>query len=102
MPLGVSIIALASFLAGIALGLRFKVLILIPTIAGVLALASGIGIVHHNGFWTILLSGGLAVTSLQIGYLTGAGFRHGLGADRFSGLLSTLFGGSHTPGRSVS
>jgi hypothetical protein len=101
MPLGVSIVALASFLAGVALGLRFRVLVLIPTIAGVLALASGIGVVHHDGFWTTMLCGALAVTSLQIGYLTGAGFRYGLGADRFSGLLSTLFGGSHTPGRSL-
>lgn len=93
--------ALIALLAGMSLGLRFKVLILLPAIAFGLPLAFGIGVARTEALWPGLVMAAVAVTSLQIGYLVGAGFRYGLRADRISGLVSAFFGGSHSPRRSL-
>jgi hypothetical protein len=77
-------LAMISLLAGMVLGQRFKVLILVPALALALVLAIGSGIARADTIWSIILMGATAGTSLQIGYLAGVGIRHALVAARAS------------------
>lgn len=95
------IVALITLFAGMVLGLRFKVLILLPAIACGFPLGFVLGFARADALWAAALMAAVAVISLQIGYLAGAGFRYGLHAQRFTGIVSNLFGGSHTPRRSI-
>lgn len=65
-----SLIILSS-LTGVVLGLRFKVLILVPAMVLVAAVTIGIGIAHGDGLWSLLLETVLTITALQVGYLGG-------------------------------
>jgi hypothetical protein len=69
-------ISMISFLAGVALGQRFKVMVLMPGIAIVLVLAVGSGVTHAQTAWSIILTAVLAAVCLQIGYLTGLFVHH--------------------------
>ena len=69
-------IPMISFLAGVALGQRFKVMVLMPAVAIVLVLAVGGGVTHAQTFWSIFLTAVLAAVCLQIGYLTGIFVHH--------------------------
>jgi hypothetical protein len=65
-------LAIGCFLIGMLLGLRFKVLILVPTtMVGVLIIA-GIALFSGSGVWWASIVTIMAATSLQIGYLGGA------------------------------
>jgi NADH:ubiquinone oxidoreductase subunit 6 (subunit J) len=64
-------ISMISFLAGAALGQRFKVMVLMPAIAIVLVLAVGTGVAHAQTAWSTVLMAATAATCLQIGYLIG-------------------------------
>jgi len=79
-------LALISLLAGMVLGQRFKVLILIPATALALVFATGTGIVRADTVWSIVLMATAAAASLQIGYLVGVAIRHVLVAGRASRL----------------
>jgi hypothetical protein len=70
------IISMISFLAGVALGQRFKVMVLMPGIAIVLVLTVGSGVTHVQTAWSIILAAVLAAVCLQIGYLTGLFVHH--------------------------
>lgn len=64
---------LIAFLAGILLGQRFKVMVLLPA-SGIVLLA--IAAQHaHLGRWQTLLVAAAALSCLQIGYLTSHGLR---------------------------
>ncbi len=65
------ILALISLLAGVVLGLRFKVLVVVPASTATLLVAAGIGLGRADSVWTIVLMAAAAVTSLQIGYFGG-------------------------------
>jgi hypothetical protein len=69
-------ISMISFLAGAALGQRFKVMVLMPAIAIVLVLAVGTGVTHAQTAWSVVLMAATAAACLQIGYLTGIFIRH--------------------------
>jgi hypothetical protein len=69
-------ISMISFFAGVALGQRFKVMVLMPAIAIVLVLAVGSGVTHTQTAWSIVLTAVLAAVCLQIGYLTGIFVHH--------------------------
>ena len=87
-----ALLVLLSLLTGMVLGLRFKVLVLVPAIACVLVAALGIGIARGAAFWPAVI--GLAgVASVQIGYLAGVGIRHLLAAARMSGLRNASVAG---------
>jgi hypothetical protein len=64
-----------SVLAGIVLGLRYKVVILVPavTLAIIFAMIVGIARADHFGsiLWTMVIFG----TGVQLGYLTGITIR---------------------------
>jgi hypothetical protein len=68
--------AVISLLVGMELGQRFKVMVLMPTIAIALVLAIGAGIARADTIWWIVLVAATLVTSLQIGYLIGIGIPH--------------------------
>ncbi len=80
------ILALISLLAGAALGLRFKVLVLVPAIALTLLMAAGTGLGGGDSLWTVLLMAAAAGASLQIGYFGGAIIRYVMATTRIGGL----------------
>ena len=64
-------LAITAVLIGAMLGMRFKILILLPaTVIGSSA-TLGVGVAHSAGFWSILLAMVLAIAALQVGYLAG-------------------------------
>src|ERR1700686_1904028 len=60
-----------SILIGAALGLRFSVLILLPTIVLATLITAAIGIAHGDQIWSVALAMVLVATALQISYLAG-------------------------------
>jgi hypothetical protein len=94
-------VALLSLITGIVLGMRFKVLILVPAIAFVVPIAFGFGIVHHHAFGPAVLAAVAALASLQIGYFVGIPFRNSLAAVRISGLRNASLTRSHTTRRTA-
>jgi hypothetical protein len=62
-------------LAGMALGQRFKVFVLVPAIALTLVFTIGAGIAGADAALSIGLMTAAAATSLQVGYLAGSGIR---------------------------
>jgi hydrogenase/urease accessory protein HupE len=61
----------AALLIGIMLGLRFKVLILVPTAIAASAITLGVGIAYDDSLHSILLTTVLVIATLQMGYLVG-------------------------------
>jgi hypothetical protein len=70
------IFAIFCLLAGIALGQRFKVQILLPAAGIVLALAIAGAIARIDALWPMTLVAVAGIVSLQIGYLFGLGIRY--------------------------
>jgi len=76
------ILSLISLLAGAALGMRFKVLILVPAICLALLAILAVGISSSVSFSFIALAMVLAAACLQLGYLGGVGARYAMAAAR--------------------
>jgi hypothetical protein len=74
--------ALISFLAGMVLGQRFKVLILVPACALIAVVALVDGFVRTEAFWQMALMATMGLVSLQTGYFIGVGVRHILAGER--------------------
>ena len=64
-------LAMTAMCIGTLLGLRFKVFILVPAIIIGSAAALGIWIAHSISLWSALLAMVMAMTTLQMGYLSG-------------------------------
>ena len=60
-----------SVLAGIILGLRFKVMILVPAITLAMLLAVTVGVARADPFWSIVMAIILLGSAVQIGYFVG-------------------------------
>jgi len=58
-------------LAGAALGLRFKVTILVPAVTLAMLLAAAFGVAHGDQLWSIVVAMMLLGTAVQLGYLVG-------------------------------
>jgi len=58
-------------LVGTVLGLRFKVLILVPVVCGALPIVVVSGIARGEGLWRLALSMIVIAMSLQLGYVLG-------------------------------
>jgi hypothetical protein len=56
---------------GITLGLRFKVLVLVPAIALAVILMLIVGLADGDSFWSILLAILILSIFIQLGYLVG-------------------------------
>ena len=65
----------AAVLFGAVLGMRFKVVALVPAIVISSILAFDIGYVHYDHFWLALLITIAIVAALQVGYLCGSVIR---------------------------
>ena len=77
-----------TMLIGAVLGMRFKVLVLVPATALVVLLIAAAGIAHGDGAGVILLAMVLAAVGLQMGYLGGTGTRFAMAAARAPRLRS--------------
>ena len=64
-------IVIIHVLAGVALGLRFKVLILLPAVNLTMLFAAIVGVARGDMFWSIAIAMILLVTAIQVGYLAG-------------------------------
>jgi hypothetical protein len=58
-------------LVGIALGLRFKVFVLVPAFALAVIFALTIRIAHSDSFWSVVLAMVIIWLNIQLGYLVG-------------------------------
>ena len=68
-----SLLAIITLLTGALLGVRFKVLVLVPTVAlAIVAVFAG-GLAHHEEASSIGLAMLIATICLQVGYLGGLG-----------------------------
>jgi hypothetical protein len=74
--------ALITLLAGVTLGLRFRALILVPTMATVIALVFAVEVARSEPLRSLVLTLAATVASLQIGYFAGALLRHALPSSR--------------------
>jgi predicted Na+-dependent transporter len=63
--------AIICTVVGIALGLRFKVLVLVPAIALAVIFALIVGVARGDSFWSIVLVMVIVGTAIQLGYLVG-------------------------------
>jgi hypothetical protein len=77
-----SMLILLVFLLGAVLGMRFKVLILIPAIASVMIAILAGGVARGDSVSAILIAVVLASICLQIGYLSGIATRYGIALAR--------------------
>ena len=73
-----------SFVAGIALGQWFKVLILVPVMSLALGGTIAAGIARADDVWSIAFVAIAVVTGLQIGYLVGIWLRSFIVGARFA------------------
>lgn len=64
-------LAIIGIVVGIVLGLRYKVLILVPAVLFVIVLAIVIGVARADSAWSIVLMTIVAATAVQLGYLAG-------------------------------
>jgi hypothetical protein len=65
-------LAIIGVAIGVVLGLRYKVLILVPALISAMLFAIGVGIVRAESFWSIVLTAVALVTAVQLGYLVGS------------------------------
>jgi hypothetical protein len=72
-------LAIISAFAGIALGLRYKVMILIPAVASLMMFATIVGIARGDHFWSIIWAAAILGTAIQLGYLAGISIRARVG-----------------------
>jgi hypothetical protein len=64
-------LAVIGALAGIALGLRYKVLMLMPAVTLATIFTIMVGVARADSFWSIVLTTVAVVTAFQLGYLAG-------------------------------
>jgi NADH:ubiquinone oxidoreductase subunit 6 (subunit J) len=81
-------LAIISMLAGIALGLRYKVFVLVPAVTLTITFAVMAGIAHGDRGWSILLAMATLGTAVQFGYLAGIMIRAAVGS-----ICSSILGG---------
>ena len=78
--LTISLTITLCFLAGIALGLRYKVWILVPAVTLAMIFAMIIGVARADHFWSIVLAMVVLGTAVQFGYLAGIEIRAAVGS----------------------
>jgi hypothetical protein len=72
-------LATISILAGIVLGLQYKVAILIRAVVFVMMFAMIVGIEGGDHFWSIILAIAIPGIAIQLGYLAGIQIRAAIG-----------------------
>ena len=74
---------------GAALGLRFRIFVLLPVLLLSLFVCTAIGLAQGTTIWSITLTSVVGVTCLQLGYLSGALLKFLIFAGRFDGTRSS-------------
>jgi len=87
-------LTIVSFLMGVTLGQRFKVMVLMPAMLLVPGIWIVTGIAHAQSAWAIAFMVATAAACLQIGYIVGIGLRHIL-STRSSSLPSPATAAKH-------
>jgi hypothetical protein len=72
-------VAIIGVLAGTALGLRYKVFVLVPAVALAMMVAAMAGIAHGDHFGSIILAMAILGATVQFGYLIGIAMRAATG-----------------------
>jgi hypothetical protein len=72
-------LAIVGVLAGIGLGLRYKVLILVPVLTVAMVFSTIVAVACGDPFWSIILAMAIPGTTVQLGYLAGIVMRVALG-----------------------
>jgi hypothetical protein len=75
-------LAIIYALIGAVLGLRFKVMVLVPTFAISLIVIAMVNVALGSGMWMWVVETVIAVTLVQVGYLCGAAIRLFLAGSR--------------------
>jgi hypothetical protein len=70
------------FLLGCALGLRFKILVLVPVVTLAMLGATVVGIARGDQYWSVVVAMILFMTAVQFGYLAGIITRGGIASFR--------------------
>jgi hypothetical protein len=73
-------LAIVSGLAGIALGLRYRVMVLVPAVTLAIIFAVTIGIARADHFWSVIFGVVILGTAVQLGYLAGIAIRAAVGS----------------------
>jgi hypothetical protein len=81
-------LAIVSMLAGIALGLRYKVFVLVPAVGLTIMFAAMGGIAQGDHLWSILFATAILGTAVQFGYLAGIMIRATAGS-----ICASILGG---------
>ena len=76
--------ALLMFLIGMVLGLRFKVLVLVPAMAGLVPIALAIATHREHGLASVIIVSAATVACLQVGYIAGIAICYSAGGMRVS------------------
>jgi hypothetical protein len=74
------IMMIIGILGGTVLGLRFKALILVPTIGLALAMVAISGLAMGESLWRLIVTMALIATFLQLGYMAGTVLRFAFSA----------------------
>lgn len=85
----VEIVALTMLGIGSALGLRFRIFVLLPVILLVLLVCTAFGLAQGTTIWSIMLTNVVGATCLQIGYLGGALLKFLIFTGRLDGTRSS-------------
>jgi hypothetical protein len=85
----VETVALMMLGIGAALGLRFRIFVLLPVILLGLFACTAFGLVQSTAIWSIMLTNVIGATCLQIGYLGGALLKFLVFTSRFEGTRSS-------------
>jgi hypothetical protein len=88
-------------LVGIALGLRYKALILVPAITLAAIFALIVGLARADSFWSIVWTIVTVVSTVQLGYLAGIGI-HAIIEDFFPSRNGNGDSGQNLDSRSAS
>ena len=71
-------LVMTSLVLGVALGQRFKVLVLLPAIALILVIAMAAAIAGVDALWELAAMTAATIVGLQVGYVIGIGVRYHL------------------------
>jgi hypothetical protein len=94
-------LALLSLLTGLTLGMRCKVLVLLPVIACVVPLAITVSLLEGGSAWSMFPAVVMPLVGVQLGYLAGIGIRYSLALARLSRLRNTFSGKAQLTRRSA-
>lgn len=84
-----AMVALMMVGIGAALGLRFRIFVLLPVILLGFLVCTAIGLAQGTAIWSITLTSAIGATCLQVGYLGGALLKFLIFAGRFAGARSS-------------